>query len=289
MAAQLVAGRSLLDKIIAILPHKDGDILILSSDLSLSLDGSDRNLHDVVVEGLLVLKARDLGVIPTKAMIETMINSIQKKHNLTLEELSELFERQGLSLEEGQEQLKRRRMIEEVISILVRVEEPTKEEIEEYYKAHITYSPITYTVQLASVPKDSLTKKELATMLRTGKPHKNITWDQQEPVSEPMLSDEQKFVTAMKVGEIVLMRETDEGYELVRLFAKTPSKALPLDEVEISMALREQRGQEMMEKLQRELLNESTIRWLDPEMSTQKLLDNMDVEKLHNQIKDRRK
>lgn len=259
----MYAGKTLIDSIIAVLPHKDGDILICASDLQSPLDRKKHTLREAIIDGLLVVEARNLGIIPTKTMVDGIIANIQKRLKITPDQLEEMFAEQGLTTEEARDMLKRRRMVEEVVNMMVRVDDPSKEEIAEYHAAHIKMSPATYVVQPGFVRSDAITKKELTSMLRTGKSHAAVEWYDAEPILDSALSEEQAFVRKMKAGEIRLLGDADGGYELVRVTEILPASEMPMDETEISLILREQKFVEGVKAYHASLLERAVIRWCD--------------------------
>src|SRR5438045_1554265 len=194
------AARTDLDEILAVLPHPGGDILILASDLQMTFDGTTRTFREVVLDGLMELKARDIGIKTSSAMLESMMASIQKKYNLSQSQLVELFEAQGLTLEEARELLKRRRMIDDLLGGVMHVDEPSTDAIQAYYKEHPDVIEASYSVRLAFVPDTDMTLQEIEAMIKTGVVDEKILWDDNETYRASDLVEAQRFVTTMKPG-----------------------------------------------------------------------------------------
>jgi hypothetical protein len=255
------SGRTELDEILAVLPHPAGDILILASDLQMTFDGTTRTFREVVLDGLMELKARDIGIKTSEAMLESMMASIQKKYSLTQSQLIELFEAQGLTLEEARELLKRRKMIDDLLGGVMHVDEPSTNAIEEYYKSHPDIIEATYCVRLAFVPESDMTLQELESMIKSGSIDEKIIWDEHETYRASDLSETQRFVTTMQPNEVRIMAMVDGGYDLAQLVSINPEQIAPLDEEKISRVLRQEIFLNALREFQEKLIEKAKIRF----------------------------
>jgi hypothetical protein len=267
------AGRTELDEILAVLPHPGGDIIILASDLDMTFDGTSRTFRDVILDGLMELKARDIGIKASASMIDTMMASIQKKYNLSKNQLIDLFEAQGLSLDEARDLLKRRRMIDDLLGVMLHVDEPSKEQIEKYYEEHPDSVEASYVIRLAFVPESDLTLREVEAITASGKAPQTIMWDPSETYHLNELTNAQKFVTTMKPGEIRLMAMIDGGYDLVQLVSITPEQIKPLDEERVGRELRQELFIQALQSLHKTLLEKAKIRFCKPGLSLEDILE----------------
>lgn len=274
----LSAGTMTVDEILAILPHADGNILIYASDLR-DIDGRARTFREVVIDGLMELKARDLKMATAEATPEEMVSTICKRYGITRDQLYQVFEDQGYIAEEIPEVLKRRHLIDSLMGAMIRTEEPSKDEITAFYEANPSHTPARYTIQLATVSTSALSRDDLDSMIKTGKELGNINWNDAETYADDELSEEQAFVRTMKVGDLYLMSESEGSYDIIKLIAKQEKQMIPLSEgliERISMQLRQKKFMGELKKFQDNLLSKARISFCNPEYA--KLLNETVVE-----------
>lgn len=264
------AGRTDLDEILAVLPHPSGDILILASDLQMTFDGTTRTFRDVALDGLMELKARDLGIKIVSSVVESMMASIQKKYNLSQSQLVELFEAQGLTMEEARETLKRRKMIDDLLGGVMRVDEPSTEDIQRHYAEHPDMLEASYTIRLAFVPESDMTLETLEKMIASGEPHESIVWDTSETYRATDLVESQRFITTMKSGEMRLMAMVDGGYDLIQLVSIVPEEIAPLDEEKVSRVVRQDLFLKALHDFQDKLVEKAKVRYCRPGLSLER-------------------
>jgi len=266
--AQLVqAAPTIIDGIEVVLPHAGGDILILSSDLEMSLDGAQRTLRDVVVDGKMVLKARDLGIAIPDSALDGMLFQMQKRYGMSPDQFAKMFEQQGYGYEEARELLRRRKMVDEVMSVLIRVEEPSKDEIEQYYTEHPEYTAASYTVRLGTLEANDRSDAQVKSLLKKKKIADEIMWGEEATYPEDELVGRQRMVLTMKIGEIQVMDHEGDVYDVVQLVAKKEAELVPFDEVSVGVQLRQERFLAAIEKLHDELIAEGRVRFCRPELS----------------------
>jgi len=265
----LAAAPELVDEIVAKLPHADGDILIYASDRR-DIEGRARTLLDVILDGVMEVKARDhlkQLMLPSEVTPENIIKTLEKRYNITREQLFEIFEQQGYATEEIADLLKRRHFVDALISSSVHGEEPSKEAISAYYQKDPDYEMATYTVQLASIPTDEMTQAELDELLATGKEVRPVRWQAPETYQDADLHESQEFIRTMAVGSVQLMGEIEGSYDLVKLVNKVDRVAKPLDEallMQRSMQLRQKLFNEELRKFQKKLLEKAKIIFCRP-------------------------
>lgn len=273
----LNAGRTELDEILAVLPHPTRDIIILASDLDMTFDGTSRTFRDVVLDGLMVLKAMDIGIKASESAIDGMMASIQKRYGLNKAQLTELFEAQGLSLDEARELLKRRRMIDDLLGVVLHIDEPSRDDMQKYYDQHPDVIEASYVVRLAFIPEADMSLAEVEKMIASGKIPPSVTWDESETYRLSELTDAQKFVTTMEPGDIRLMAMVDGGYDIVQLVQIIPEQVKPLDEEIVGRSLRQELFMQALEGFQKTLLDKAKIRFCRPGLSLDKVPEKTQV------------
>jgi len=260
-----IAKRVVVDEVLAIVPHMGGDRIILASDMLMHYGtGEQKTFRDIVLEELMVVHSRDLGISIPDPAIDSMIAMIQKRSGINREQLTEMFESQGMTWQEGREMLRNRRMIEEMLSIIIRPPEPTKEEIRRYYGEHAPQLPAEYTVRLGFIPADVMSSDEVYAMVKSGVPAAVIQWDRDQSYRDNQLTAQQQFIRSMELGAMYIMDENADGYDLVQLVSKKDAAPIPFDEAQIVAMMHESIYKDLLEKFQKELLARVKIRYCKP-------------------------
>jgi len=268
MCSSSLGARIVVDEMLAVFPAPTGNILILRSDMRPSLDEEPRTFYEVAAEAAMICEAARLQMAPTPEMLESMIAGIQKRFNRTHEQLAAFFLDRGFTFEDGCELLKRRKMIEDLVSTMVRPAEPTKEQIFEYYQKNLEYEDARYSIRLAFIPSQNISRSELETMLEDGSwEQSHINWDEEETYRERDLHAETKFVTDMAPGQIMVMSESEDGYDLVQLVDRVDKRPLPIDEVAIARKLKQVSFERDFKLYQEKLLKDAQIYYCVPGLS----------------------
>lgn len=272
----LRAERIILDEILAVLPHPDGDIVMLSSDIALSIGGEQRSFRSIIVDGLMVLEARNLKLNAPEAAIDSVIAGIQKQNHCSYAELLEQFERAGFSGSEMRDIIKQRRLVEQLMSIVVRIAEPSKEEIAAYATEHGIITPEQYEIRLGYIPQECIDAETRSALEQEGRVPDETIWYEPERYEKDSLSPEQQAITTIPIGGILILEAQDDGYDIVQLVAHIPESRTPLEESRALYEIKEERYLKALEDFQEKLLEKGTIRFCKDESFLRELLKQPD-------------
>lgn len=267
-----------INGIIAVIYHDAGSQIILDSDLRPTLEGQQRTIKDVILDNLMVVDADRLHINVTPDEVNRFITHLQKENGLTREAMFEIFKSLGYTNEEGLEEVRKKQIIEQVIDRQVRSKKKflvQKEEVQKFYDAHPPKEEATYTIVQSFVPEEKMSYN----MLMKRKEDKNLitelTWDEPFTFKQSELADNIQHITQSTVGTIVLIEKVSGGTEITRLTEKTPERILPFDEcyADIASELTKDRYYSLLQEYQDELLKNAKIRFTDPTMTIDTILE----------------
>jgi hypothetical protein len=267
---QLCALDTVLDEIVAVIYTSEKKIVVTLSDIRPGLDGTLRTLRMIILENLMILDAEKLKVPITDEDIDRFIAHLQKENNLTLDAVRSLFKELGYSMEEGRELLKRKQLVDAILSYRVREAkglEITREDVIAYDNEHPEYTEATYTLIQAFVPSEKITKEDIERLRDLGTLETAVTWDKPFTLKESDLAADRQFIIHEPVGSLVEFEEVEGGFDLTRLVSKQPAQRIPLDQRydELMMTLKMQRYDARVKSYHQQLLSEYTIRFTHPE------------------------
>jgi peptidyl-prolyl cis-trans isomerase SurA len=258
----------LLDTIQAAIFGEEGTEIITKSELERpGIDGVYRSLQDLIMERLLYQEAKKYKMLPTQEAVEKHLRAVQQEHNLTLDDLYEIFRVAGYSPEEGKEQFARLSAISSVIDFKIRSRLIVPEkDIIAYCEEYPVWEDSAYRVQRSIVPipkkKDTKKfKKELEQFFKTGIGTIAISWSDPFWVNQPDLGQEWQFIIDMKVDSLKIVQELPEGFELLKLVEKKEKRLKPLEERyrEVADILRRPKFEELFAEYKNNLLNNASI------------------------------
>lgn len=273
------ATHECIDQIRAIV-FSDKMIVITQSDIERpGLDGMPRSLEDIILENLIFQDAR---MYKTQAgteqeaedeeAVNKYLSAIQREHNLTLDQVKEMFTAAGYTFEEGKKQLNVMQTVNSMLDFKIRSHLIVPErEILKYYEEHKSeaYYPAEYYIERALVPfeEDKGAQYNALKKFAHGK-NASITVTWQEPfwIQEQELAQDKAFIKTMAVGDISEPVEVDEGFELFRLANKKERKERVLDDAlknEITAILRQPLFKERFEEYKKSLFDKVAIVYYD--------------------------
>jgi len=235
----LHAQRIVVDEMLAVIPAAPSNVIVLLSDTRPGLDEHERTLEEAITEAKLIVDAIRRHMTVDNEVLEAMIASIQKRFGKTHDQLEAFFLERGFTFEDGCELLRNRKMIEDLISTMVRPPEPTRDDIMAYYQDHIVYEDARYTIRLATIERDLVPSID-DIIHRNAWSELDIAWDDEETYTEQELHTATRFVTDMQPGQIIVMGDTDDSYDLVQLVNRTERRALPINEDAIARTLKQE-------------------------------------------------
>src|SRR5438132_12173438 len=125
----------LLDQIEAIVYGQDVEIITKSDIDRPALGGGFRTKEEIVFEREVLLDAKKHNLPQDDDAIDAYLAQIQREHDLSPEQLEEVFTGSGYTIEEGREQLQMMQTINTMLDINIRSNliVPRKD-VQEYYK-----------------------------------------------------------------------------------------------------------------------------------------------------------
>jgi len=257
----------LIDQIEAIVYGQEAAI-ITKSDLDRpSLGGGFSTLEDLIFNEQIFLDAIKHHIPQDQETVDAYLTQIQREHNLSAEQLEEIFTNSGYTLEEGRQQLQKMNMINTMIDIKIRsnVIIPRKD-VEEYYKNNPTIIEATYTLQHAFVPQSKKLSSQkqydlLVKYAKTGKGVKGISWGEPFTIHHADIAASKRFIYTMELNQISLPQIVSGGFELFKLIEKTPERIKTLEESyrDIVDILRQPKYQELLREYREHLANSTAV------------------------------
>jgi hypothetical protein len=259
----------LLDQIEAVVYGQDAEIITRSDIERPALGGGFRTKEEIVFEQQVFLDAKKHHIPQDEETIDAYLAQIQREHNLSAQELEQIFTGSGYTIQEGRQQLQLMQMVNTMLDLKIRsnLVIPRKD-VEEYHAAHPTIIEATYTLERAFVPqskKISASKQYelLIKYAQTGKGIKGISWSESFTINHSDIAQSKQFIYGMKVGQISLPEPVEGGFELFKLVEKTPEQIKSLEESyrEIVDILRRPKYEELMEKYREDLANSTWVKY----------------------------
>ncbi len=96
-------NEEVLDQIVAIIYHVEGNELVLDSDRFGALDGKPKSLREIVIEKLMLLDARRHKISVPEETLDRFIGQLLKNNGWSRFELIDFLEKRGYSFEEGRD------------------------------------------------------------------------------------------------------------------------------------------------------------------------------------------
>lgn len=251
------------DEVRAIIYHDAGSELVTLSDLARPLlGGGVATIKDKVLEELMLLDAKKLGLVITREDAEDFMAKLQQNRGVSRLEMMRMFEEFGYTFDEGLEALRRRQIVEQIVDFRVRSDKRMvvqKEEMLDFIEKNPQYSePVFILTQAIVEPaKDgeekTFTQKEL----------QSFSWEEQFEVRASELPEEKQFLHDAVIGSVVGQELTDEGLEITRLVEKRDAQLISAEERmdEAAMTLGQERFFSVMGEYQKMLLDQALIRF----------------------------
>lgn len=263
----LYADKIVIDKIIAIIYHGDGSSLILQSDLTRGF-GGPKTLDQEISARLMALDAQKLKVTITDAELETQIAQLQKQNNFTADDIKNIFKQDGLTEQEGREELRKNFLVRKIIGYRVedRISVTTKE-VEDDYLKNPSYLPARYTVRQAFIPfigsSKSIKKAIIKREIESGSIISSVKWDPQITLNSDQVSlDMLEKIENLDTNSVIILDEASDGITLLQLVNKTDKLLIPLEEKkgDIRMKLMQEQYEIYMKEYEEKLLKEARIK-----------------------------
>lgn len=257
-----------IDEIRVTIYDPKGKEVILTSDIKPGLDGSQRSLHDVLLDRLKVLDARNLGIEVTENEADQFLARIQQEHGMTREDLEGVFAELGYTFEEGRHMLRDQQMIERIVDHRVKSDRRMlikRADVVAYDEAHPLYIPGEYTLQQGIIPYRERTHEEIQEYIDAGTVDDITDWEDTFTLAESDLAADKRFIDAASINTIVDVdvASDESGVEITRLVAKQQRRRVPVEEryEEIAQTLRWLRYEEVLSEYHNRLLHDAVVRF----------------------------
>jgi parvulin-like peptidyl-prolyl isomerase len=265
ISLQIQSARVLIDTIDAVVYTLEGTQIITHSDvLRPSLQGQPRPLEAIVFESLVYLDAEKHKVVPDDDAVDRYLASIMQENDMNQQQLEAVFMEGGRTLQEGREELKRMQTFNTMMDFKIRgnLIVPRKE-VEAYYNENPEIEPAQYTLQRAVIPFDAMLalsdqKDQILSDMKQGN---TPMFGPSFTIAAPDIAQDRQFILKLKVGQISLPREGEDGFELFRLVSKQEEHERSLEERyrEISSILMQPKYMEMMNEYRRQLFDNASM------------------------------
>ena len=218
----LCAERVVVDKVLAIIYHPEGTILVCQSDIKPDLSERTPTLQDAITKELIVLDGKKIKIPVTDAQIDKTLARAQENLGIDRAGLIELFKKQGFTMEEARKELFKTIMVENVIEARVRSKAHVPEKrLREFHKNN----PLElYGLQQATVPfkggSKSLTRTLVEREIASGAIKGSVEWLDLGVIKGQDFSQEKDYIKRLPVDSVVIAGELDDGLLLLRLVSK---------------------------------------------------------------------
>src|SRR5438477_911811 len=218
----------LIDQIEVVVYGQDVEI-ITKSDLDRpALGGGFRTKEEIVFEKEVLLDAKKHHLPQDEEAIDAYLVQIQREHNLSSDDLENIFTSSGYTIQEGREQLQMMQTVNTMLDIKIRsnVIVPRKD-VERYYQENPVIIEATYTLERAFVPQSPKISSEkqykvLVEYSQGLKKVAGIVWSEPFTLNHSDIAESRDFIYMMEPGNISLPLLVNGGFELFRLVEKTP-------------------------------------------------------------------
>jgi len=254
----------LIDTIQAVIYTEEGTDLITKSDVErISLDGSERQLEELIIAHLMYRDAVKFKMVPDEDMVDQHLKAMQRTHNLTLDQIKEMFAAAGYTYEEGRQELAMLNTINNVLDYKVRSRLLVPEkDILAYYEANPMTEPASYRLEKVMIPfSNTMTRQEQKEALISKSQTCDFEFGEPFWVMQGDLAVDKMFITTMQQGEISEPYEVPGGFELFKLCEARPEHLVSLADrsMEISNTLRRPRYQQLMQEYNEQLKSSAAI------------------------------
>jgi len=258
----------LIDTIKVVVFGDDRTDLITELDcMRPSLDGQKRSLEDLILEDLIFQDAVRYKMLPTEESITRHLMSVQREHNLSLDDIKNIFGTAGYSFDEGKEKFGVMSAVGQMLDFKIRSRLIVPEkDIESYYKEHPVYTDETYELANALIKREedqSLDemRAEIEQFMQTGDSSLQVTWSEPFWVKADEISPNRQFIKGMITDQIAIAAEIDDGIEIIKLMNKQERRLLTLEERyhDVADTLRQPKYEEMFNNYRKELFGNASL------------------------------
>lgn len=247
---------------------KIGDTILTLSDVYRpSLDGTSHSLQDLVIQDLIYRDAARFHMTPNPEAIDDHLKSVQREHNLSLDDLKSIFANGGYTYEEGREQFGTMTAIGTMLDFRIRSRLIVPEkEILAYYEEHPIMQEASFQVKkgLVECPSDWQEDKfneELEKLIQGKQSQIEVCWCEPFWDNASELAEDKAFFKTMEVGSIAIGSVSASGTELFKLINKKDEHLVTLEDRynEIADILKRPKYQELFMNYKDSLMRNSGV------------------------------
>lgn len=259
-----------VDKTLAVIYHPDGTSVILQSDLKPGLEGVERTIKEVVLDRLFALDGEiNLKITISPKDVDTHLIQVQEANKWTQEDTLKIFKDMGYTKDEACEQLRLRLLIDNTIDYRVKSKVIVdKKDIEKFYNANPIQEEASFTIAQAFVPFDigskAIKKANIEDAIESGEILNLVEWGAPLELKANQFAQDKSFIKELEPGKVVILSETDDGINLLRLISKKTERLVPLAERvnAITNELGKERYNKVFNDYKSELLAKAHVKYL---------------------------
>lgn len=240
VSSKLAAKFIPVDQIEVVVYGDEKTELVTASDINRpGIDGSRRTKEDLVFERLMFQDALKFKIVPSEDALDTYLREIQREHNMSQEDLKQIFRQAGYTFEQGCAEFGRIKAVNEVVGFRVfgKLIIPEKE-VHAYYEANPETTPIRYCLKhaIAHFPRYASDKekervhKKLEELLSEDDDGSKVAWTEPYWLTPDEISDDKKFICDLEVDQVSDFLEVDEGFLVFKLVEKEDEKLVVLED-----------------------------------------------------------
>ncbi|GJL78127.1 MAG: hypothetical protein NPINA01_11160 [Nitrospinaceae bacterium] len=247
----------------------------------------EKTLNAIIEEKLQLQEAKKSGLEVDDESVENAFKDIQKRNNITAEQMQAMLEQEGRSMEQYKEVIRDQILVTKVVQFhMGKSGSVTKKQIKKYYFENQKefWQPrqpfVRHLLLIAdesATPEQKRLKKikanEILRQIRSGKDFNEMAKKHSEDVSASsggeigllkkghLVPEFEEVAFSLKPGEISDVVESRYGYHIIKVDSVIPGKAQPIDEVKdkIEQALQMQNRKDKYDEWMNELKKDAMI------------------------------
>ena len=283
-----VQGAETINKTVAIIYGGDEIEVVTKVDCERNpLGQGNISPEEAVLERLMYLETKKLQISVDDDAIETYLLGIQTQHDISREQLAEIFRQAGYTMGGGREHFRRAKSVERLLEYKIKTKiVVSKEDIEEYYKQHPIKVEAVCVVQIGVIPfssKESVQEQQrrIENDIKNKKTLKNVKWSDPLEMKKSSVASNMLYLFDQQVGYVSKPETVEDGFKIFRLKNSTPEGLKPLSErySEILNELRLPLYKKLLEDYKEELLQRASISILDEGYFSKDFLKSLEVNK----------
>lgn len=259
---EVPSKRKVEDKLLAIIYHSEGTVLICQSDLKADLSDKERTLKDAVIRELIILDGKKINMSVTDAEVERYLARIQEQLKLDKEGLIAFFKKEGLTLDRAKKELEKNILIEKVIDARVMSKShPSQFDLQDYYEKN----PIDlYTLSATQIPfnggSKALTRALIEREIASEEINTKYSW-MPRVIDSKDFAPEKAYLKDLTPGTVVIADETADELILLRFESK---KRTPYEERknDIAVTLKPLKYQTVQQAYYDKLLKDAKVHYI---------------------------